>query len=123
VNANHDESSKDLNSRGNNQNLRDPPTRTMHISRKTQQRAERAAAKQAASKVQSDLHLPPRYEKLQDLVRSCEHDFIKFYDKGSKEAGIRLRKKMQELRAFAVEVRTEVQEQKVQTADSKEIHQ
>jgi hypothetical protein len=50
-----------------------------------------------------------RYEELQSLVTSCESDFRKFYAKGNKEAGIRLRKKMQELRRFAVLVRNEVQ--------------
>jgi hypothetical protein len=53
--------------------------------------------------------LPERYSELQDLVRSFEKDFVKFYHKGNKEAGIRLRKNMQTLRAFARTVRDEVQ--------------
>jgi hypothetical protein len=51
-----------------------------------------------------------RYEELQALIRTFEKDFTKFYDKGNKEAGIRLRKNMQTLRAFAKAVRDEVQE-------------
>jgi len=51
-----------------------------------------------------------RYEELQALIRTFEKDFTKFYDKGNKEAGIRLRKQMQTLRAFAKTVRDEVQE-------------
>jgi hypothetical protein len=50
-----------------------------------------------------------RYDELQNLVRSFEKDFKKFYKKGNKEAGIRLRKQMQALRAFAKNVRNEVQ--------------
>jgi hypothetical protein len=53
-----------------------------------------------------------RYEELQALIRTFEKDFTKFYDKGNKEAGIRLRKQMQTLRAFAKLVRDEVQEGK-----------
>jgi hypothetical protein len=51
-----------------------------------------------------------RYEELQALIRTFEKDFTKFYDKGNKEAGIRLRKNMQTLRAFAKAIRDEVQE-------------
>jgi hypothetical protein len=54
-----------------------------------------------------------RYTELQALVASCESDFRKFYTKGNKEAGIRLRKKMQELRRFAVLVRKEVRERQI----------
>ncbi len=52
-----------------------------------------------------------RYQELQELVQSFEKDFIKCYDKGNKEAGVRLRKKMQVLRAFAKAVREEVRMQ------------
>ena len=53
-----------------------------------------------------------RYEELQALINTFEKDFTKFYEKGNKEAGIRLRKHMQTLRAFAKQVRDEVQERK-----------
>jgi hypothetical protein len=53
-----------------------------------------------------------RYEELQALIRTFEVDFRKFYDRGNKEAGIRLRKHMQTLRAFSKSIRDDVQEQK-----------
>lgn len=53
-----------------------------------------------------------RFNELQSLVNACEKDFQKFYIKGNKEAGIRLRKQMQALRSLAKTIRNEVQEQK-----------
>lgn len=53
-----------------------------------------------------------RYEELQALIRTFEIDFTKFYDRGNKEAGIRLRKHMQTLRKFSKNVREDVQNQK-----------
>lgn len=50
-----------------------------------------------------------RYQELLDLVKSFEKDFHKFYDRGNKAAGVRLRKQMQDLRTFARSVRDEVQ--------------
>lgn len=50
-----------------------------------------------------------KYEQLLELVKSSEEDFVKFYGKGNKTAGIRLRKKMQEIRSLAKAVRLEVQ--------------
>lgn len=61
-----------------------------------------------------------RYDELQALVRTFEADFTKFYDKGNKEAGIRLRKHMQTLRSFAKDIREEVQEQKDTIKDTLE---
>jgi uncharacterized membrane protein (DUF106 family) len=51
-----------------------------------------------------------RYKQLQEMVESFEKDFRKFYEKGNKTAGIRLRKHMQQLRSYAREIRDEVQE-------------
>ena len=42
-----------------------------------------------------------RYGELIKLVQSFEQDFTKFYDKENREAGVRLRKHMQELRDYA----------------------
>jgi hypothetical protein len=55
-----------------------------------------------------------RFSELVDLVQSFEKDFIKFYDKGNKSAGTRVRKAMNELKRKAQEVRKEVQEVKAQ---------
>jgi len=50
-----------------------------------------------------------RYQELLDLVATFEKDFFKFYEKGNKAAGIRLRKNMQDLRKFSKSIRAEVQ--------------
>ena len=51
-----------------------------------------------------------RYKELLELIQSFEKDYLKFYAKGNKAAGIRLRKHMQMLREYAKKVRSEVQE-------------
>lgn len=53
-----------------------------------------------------------RFEELRDLLSSLEDDFVKFYDKGNKAAGTRVRKGMQDLKTLAQEIRTEVQNMK-----------
>lgn len=53
-----------------------------------------------------------RYQQLKALVDSFEKDFEKFYVKGNKAAGVRVRKQMQELRQMAQDIRTDVQSQK-----------
>jgi len=53
-----------------------------------------------------------RFEELKELLNSFEKDFIKFYEKGNKSAGTRVRKHMNELRRKAQEIRKEIQEMK-----------
>lgn len=53
-----------------------------------------------------------RFNQLKSLVDSFEKDFEKFYVKENKAAGVRVRKHMQELRALAQEIRSEVQSKK-----------
>lgn len=53
-----------------------------------------------------------RFGQLKDLVMSLEDDFNKFYEKGNKAAGTRVRKGMQELKNLAQEIRVEVQNKK-----------
>jgi hypothetical protein len=53
-----------------------------------------------------------RFTELVELVQTFEKDFIKFYDKGNKSAGTRVRKHMAELKRKAQEIRIEVQELK-----------
>lgn len=53
-----------------------------------------------------------RYDELKSKVDDLADDFQKFYAKGNKAAGTRVRKAMQELKQFAQEVRTEVQNMK-----------
>jgi len=51
-----------------------------------------------------------RYNQILELVGTFEKNFEKFYVKGSKAAGIRLRKDMQTLRKLCKEIREEVRE-------------
>lgn len=55
-----------------------------------------------------------RIQELKDLIDSFEKDFVKFYEKGNKSAGTRVRKAMNELKRKAQDIRKEVQEIKVQ---------
>lgn len=52
------------------------------------------------------------YNKLKDLVQGAESDADKFFNRGNKSAGTRLRKAMQEIKKTAQEVRVEVSEKK-----------
>jgi cytochrome c556 len=61
-----------------------------------------------------------RIQELKDLVVSFEKDFVKFYEKGNKSAGTRVRKAMNELKRKAQEVRKEVQEIKAQAKGTDE---
>ena len=53
-----------------------------------------------------------RFDQLKELVMSLEDDFNKFYDKGNKAAGTRVRKGMQDLKVLAQDIRKEVQDMK-----------
>lgn len=52
------------------------------------------------------------YEELKAMVASFEEDFRKFYEKGNKSAGTRVRKHMADLKRKAQEIRMEVQAMK-----------
>lgn len=60
-----------------------------------------------------------RFQELQDLVATFEKDFIKFYEKGNKSAGTRIRKSMNELKRKAQEIRKEIQEVKAAQQEEK----
>ncbi|MEM1096463.1 MAG: histone H1 [Bacteroidota bacterium] len=53
-----------------------------------------------------------KFQELTDFVAGLEEDFNKFYDKGNKAAGTRVRKAMQDLKALAQDIRVDVQEKK-----------
>ncbi len=53
-----------------------------------------------------------RFKELQDMIAEYEKDFEKFYDKGNKSAGTRIRKAMNEIKRKAQDIRKEVQEMK-----------
>ncbi|MCS6965994.1 MAG: histone H1 [Candidatus Kapabacteria bacterium] len=50
------------------------------------------------------------YTRLLQLVQDCRPDFERFYLKQNRRAGIRLRKRMQELRRLAKVIRDEIQQ-------------
>jgi hypothetical protein len=58
-----------------------------------------------------------RLQELRDLLTTFEKDFVKFYEKGNKSAGTRVRKHMNELKRKAQEIRKEIQEIKGKTKD------
>lgn len=51
-------------------------------------------------------------EKLQQIVATAQEEATKFYEKGNKSAGTRLRKTMQELKSVAQEIRFDVSSKK-----------
>lgn len=53
-----------------------------------------------------------RFEELRDHIMGLESDFSKFYEKGNKAAGTRVRKGMQDLKVLSQDIRKEVQEKK-----------
>lgn len=53
-----------------------------------------------------------KYNELKSFVDGLEDDFGKFFDKGNKAAGTRVRKAMQDLKKMAQDIRADVQSQK-----------
>ncbi len=53
-----------------------------------------------------------RFADLKGFVDGMEDDFSKFYDKGNKAAGTRVRKAMQQIKSMAQDIRVEVQNMK-----------
>lgn len=50
------------------------------------------------------------YEQMKALLDEIQPDVEKFYDKGNKSAGTRIRKAMQSLKALAQDQRNEISE-------------
>jgi hypothetical protein len=48
------------------------------------------------------------FNDLKTMISSMEEDVIKFYEKGNKAAGVRVRKVLQEVRTLAQAMRLEV---------------
>jgi hypothetical protein len=53
-----------------------------------------------------------RFDELKGFIEELEEDFTKFYQKGNKAAGTRVRKGMQDLKRKAQDIREEIQEKK-----------
>jgi hypothetical protein len=49
-----------------------------------------------------------KFNALKDAVMAMEADFEKFYAKGNKAAGTRIRKSMQDLKGLAQDIRQDV---------------
>lgn len=62
------------------------------------------------------------YKKLVDLVKNLETDYRKFFEQENREAGVRVRKQLQAIRAVAKAIRTDIQETKQDFAP-KIVHQ
>lgn len=53
-----------------------------------------------------------KFEELKQMIASIDEDVDKFYTKGNKAAGTRVRKILQEVKKLAQEVRIHIQETK-----------
>lgn len=53
-----------------------------------------------------------KFNKLKELLSALEEDAIKFYEKGNKAAGTRVRNGMQSIKMMAQDIRKEVQDMK-----------
>jgi len=56
-----------------------------------------------------------QFDSLYKHLKGLEEDFTKFYEKGNKAAGTRIRRGMQELKELAQKIRVEVQNMKNST--------
>ena len=52
-----------------------------------------------------------KFNELKALIASIEEDTTKFFDKGTKAAGVRVRKGLQEIKKVAQDMRIEISEQ------------
>jgi exonuclease VII small subunit len=53
-----------------------------------------------------------KFTELKTIVLQMEEDALKFFEKGNKAAGTRVRKSLQDIKVLAQEIRKEVQEKK-----------
>lgn len=58
-----------------------------------------------------------KFTEIKGLILDLETDVEKFYEKGNKAAGTRIRKGMQDIKALAQDIRTEVQGMKNEVDD------
>lgn len=52
-----------------------------------------------------------KFNELKELIASIEEDTNKFYEKGTKAAGVRVRKGLQEIKRVAQEMRIDISAQ------------
>lgn len=53
-----------------------------------------------------------KFKELEALVASMSEDVSKFYEKGNKAAGVRIRKTLQDVKTLAQEIRKDISAQK-----------
>jgi hypothetical protein len=53
-----------------------------------------------------------KFTELEALIASMKDDVTKFYEKGNKAAGVRIRKSLQDVKAIAQAIRVNISEQK-----------
>lgn len=53
-----------------------------------------------------------KFNELEALIAEMKDDVVKFYEKGNKAAGVRIRKALQDVKAIAQAIRVNVSEQK-----------
>jgi hypothetical protein len=53
-----------------------------------------------------------KFSEIKEIILGIENDVEKFYVKGNKAAGVRIRKAMQDIKNLAQEVRVHVQDTK-----------
>ncbi len=53
------------------------------------------------------------FSQLKKLIIELEPDILKFYQKGNKSAGVRIRKCMQDVKTLAQDVRKEVLDKRI----------
>lgn len=58
------------------------------------------------------MSMEKKFEQLKALIHLAEEDMVKFYKKGNKSAGIRLRRNLKEVKDITSEIRKEVLEMK-----------
>jgi len=51
-----------------------------------------------------------KYNELKELILELEDDAVKFFEKGNKSAGTRVRKSLQDVKKLAQELRISIQE-------------
>ncbi len=55
------------------------------------------------------------FDELKGIIEEAEADIEKFYKKGNKAAGTRIRKAMQDVKKVAQDLRVDIQERKADT--------
>lgn len=53
-----------------------------------------------------------KFNELEKLVLDVKEDVVKFYEKGNKAAGVRVRKALQDIKAISQEIRKDISTQK-----------